>query len=404
MKQVPASGNKAVFVYFLVISLDSISFCLIAPILAPLLAHSSVFFPAHHSVFLDYSLYGLLISFFPLAYMIGAPILGILSDRFGRKRVLLCSLILTLIAFVSYVVAFAWKSIEILIFARLLAGLSASSQGVAQAAVIDFAKNNEKPRVISTIAIGMTMGLVIGPLFASFWISTATWIPFAIVILFGIFSIFLLIIFINNDSLFSTQSIKKSSFRHFLKKPQIRQLFILFVLFEFGWSLYYQTLPLWLSLHWHLKNPQLGFINSYVGTLLALSLFLGTRLGLRFTTLPSLIELGFSFGACTLVLITTKISLLSFLLLVFPIVLAVALIYPALISQLSELCSADQQGLLMGMSDAFMALTFTITGTLSSLLSYFNSTLPFLLAAICWVTAGFGSIKYNKKVALCNSV
>ncbi len=162
-------NNKSAIVYFIVVALDSISYGLIAPILAPLLTSHNGFFFSNHSEIYQYWLYGIFIGLFPLTYMIAAPILGLLSDRYGRKKLLLICLLITLTTFICYAFAFTYKLIGLLLFARVLAGLSAGSQGVAQAAVADFADQKNKPHMISIIAIGMTLGLIIGPLVASVW-------------------------------------------------------------------------------------------------------------------------------------------------------------------------------------------------------------------------------------------
>ncbi len=70
---------------------------------------------------------------------------------------------ITLTTFICYAFAFTFKLISLLIIARILAGLSAGSQGVAQAAVADFSDKKNKPHMISIIAVGMTLGLIIGP-------------------------------------------------------------------------------------------------------------------------------------------------------------------------------------------------------------------------------------------------
>ncbi len=402
MKQVPVH-NRAIFAYFLVISIDSISFGLIAPILAPLLTNPSVFFPLHLSSFSHYCLYGLLISLFPLTYMIGAPILGILSDRFGRKRILLYCLLITLLSFIGYACAFICKSIVIFILARMLSGLSAGSQGVAQAAVIDFAKQNEKPYFISLIAVGMTIGLILGPMAATLWTHTASWVPFTVVFLLGLLSIILLQIYAQDNPHVFIFSFTKASLKEFLKKPDMMRLLVLFLLFELGWSMFYQALPLWVNIHWQLKNSQLGFINSYVGTLLAVCLLLGTRWGLRFVSLTSLIQFGFGIGVSALLFLSTLASLPFFLLLIFPVVLTVALVYPSLITQLSEIGGIEKQGLLMGISDTLLAFSFTVTGFISSILTYFNPALPFIVSAICWGIGGLLLFTYQDKTS-CNSV
>jgi DHA1 family tetracycline resistance protein-like MFS transporter len=400
MEQVPRKNSLTVFIYFLIIALDSISFGLIAPILAPLLADSSLFFSHAYSPFWHYCLYGLLISLFPLTFMLGAPILGTLSDRYGRKKILLACLMLSVVAFCSYACAFTYKNLSMLILGRMLAGVSAGSQGVAQAAVVDFANQREKPLIISTIAIGMTMGLILGPLVATLWTHAASWIPFVVVIFLSIIAI-LLLWRVRDDQ--RVISYAQTSWRSFLSKSGVGKLLGIFFLFELGWSLYFQTLPLWLSVHWHLQHAAIGFINSYVGAMLAVCLFMGTRIGLRFISLAALIQLGFGIGVLGLCMITLSVSFIYFLILALPVVFAVALVYPGIITQLSELSSAEQQGLLMGVTDALLALAFAITGMLSSLLTYFNPYLPFFIAALFWIIASIGCLKL-KKVALCNSV
>lgn len=402
MEQVPAKKNSVVFIYFLIIAIDSISFGLIGPIIAPLLAKSSIFFSSVHSIFLHYLIYGILISLFSLAFMIAAPILGYLSDHFGRKKILFFCLVIALIAFFIYAIAFILKNIFLFMMARLLAGISAGSQGVAQAAVVDFAKQHEKPLVVSTIAIGMTMGLIVGPLLASIWTHAASWLPFVIVMGLSFIALLLLTCIKSSQKIYSTKHIK-NAFSTFVKKPGTVYLLTLFFLFELGWSLYYQSLPLWLGLHWHMKNPELGFINSYVGTLLAICLYFGCRIGSRFVSLPNLIQCSFALGVIALFLLIFKNSLLYFLILALPIVFAVAIIYPGLIALLSELCSPEQQGLMMGTTDALLAFAFAVTGLLSSILMYLNPFLPFLAASLCWIAAAIGTYQSRRTLA-CNSV
>ncbi len=93
-------NNKSAIVYFIVVALDSISYGLIAPILAPLLTSHNGFFFSNHSEIYQYWLYGIFIGLFPLTYMIAAPILGLLSDRYGRKKLLLICLLITLTTFI----------------------------------------------------------------------------------------------------------------------------------------------------------------------------------------------------------------------------------------------------------------------------------------------------------------
>ncbi len=381
--------NKSAFVYFTIVALDSISYGLIAPILAPLLtSHHSFFFSSHSSLY-QYSLYGIFIGIFPFTYMISAPILGLLSDRFGRKKVLLACLSITITTFMCYTVAFFYKLISVLIIARILAGLSAGSQGVAQAAVADFADQKNKPHMISIIAVGMTLGLIIGPLVACLWSNNFSWLPFIMVILFCLFCMLLLWrlpeINRNNISHFSLAAIKQ-----LINIPSVFKLLMVFLLFEIGWSLYLQSLPLFLNLSFHLQTREIGLVNAFIGTVLAICLLIGTRSSFKFTrfTLIGTSQLGITLGLMTLFIEIVKIPLWLFLISALPMMLGVALIYPCIISQLSILVANEKQGLLMGITDGLIALAFTLTGFLSSLLIYININSVFWVAAFCWIIAG----------------
>lgn len=399
MEQVPVKNSSAIMVYFLIVALDSISFGLMAPILAPLLASQDVFFAAHFSPFFRYCLYGLLVSLFHVGFMLGAPLLGMLSDKYGRKRVLFVSLILTLIACIAYGISFEFKSISVFIFARLLAGISASSQGVAQAGAANLSQQKNKPIVMSTIGIGMTSGLIIGPLVGSLWTYTASWVPMAVVIFLCCMNILLLWYFVNDNPVTHASTTNRVAFY----KPEVKKLLWIFLIFELGWSLYFQSLPTWLSLHWQLENKSIGYSISIISTMLALCLYFGLRIGLKFTSRDNLIQIGFFGGAAALIFIALPISMYYFFLLSFPIVLTVAWIYPSIISLLSELIPAEEQGLLMGITDALLAFSFAFSGVFSSLLSYFNPKLPFLAASCIWITGAIFCLNY-KRIALCNSV
>lgn len=395
--------KKTVAIYFLIIALDSISFGLIAPIIAPLLTQARAFFAPFPSSVLAYIFYGLLLSSFHLAFMFGAPLFGTLSDLFGRKKILLCCLFLTLIAFVMYILSFAANNFSLLVLARILSGLSAGSQCIAQAAIISYSVQNKKPSIISFIAIGMTLGLIVGPLLASLWSYTTTWVPFGIVMLLTTFNIFILILFLEEKNNLLDKKTKSINIKYLFKIPFIFHLLGTFFLFELGWSLYYQATPLWISLQWNIKNPQLGLIHSYIGIALTISLFFMARIGLKLTALTQLISGGFLLGIIALLFIFIQPRFFIFLLTTLPIVVTIALVYPGLVVHISEIFTNEQQGLIMGITNALLALAFSITGILSSALIYWNPSSPFLVAAIFWGTATMIYIKFSRKIT-CSSV
>jgi len=103
---------------------------------------------------------GLLVASFSLAQLVCSPLSGRLSDRIGRKPVLLASLVGTAIG--SLLTGLA-GSLWVLFAARLLDGASGASVSVAQAAVTDVATPEERPRLLGLLGAAFGVGFALGP-------------------------------------------------------------------------------------------------------------------------------------------------------------------------------------------------------------------------------------------------
>ena len=103
---------------------------------------------------------GLVVASFSVAQMIGSPILGRLSDRWGRKPVLLLSLCGTAIG--SLVTGLA-GTVWLLALGRIIDGVSGASVSVAQAAVTDVAEPDQRARLLGLLGAAFGVGFVVGP-------------------------------------------------------------------------------------------------------------------------------------------------------------------------------------------------------------------------------------------------
>lgn len=103
---------------------------------------------------------GLLVASFSLAQLVFAPAWGRLSDRIGRKPVLVASLVGTALA--SLLTGLA-GSLWVLFLARILDGVSGASVSVAQAAVTDVAPPAERARLLGLLSAAFGLGFVLGP-------------------------------------------------------------------------------------------------------------------------------------------------------------------------------------------------------------------------------------------------
>ena len=103
---------------------------------------------------------GLLFASFSLAQLLMAPVLGYLSDRIGRKRVIIISLIGTAVgSFITGAAGALW----VLFAGRIVDGASGGSLSVAQAAVADIAPEERRPALLGMLGAAFGIGFVLGP-------------------------------------------------------------------------------------------------------------------------------------------------------------------------------------------------------------------------------------------------
>src|SRR5258708_18395534 len=137
-------------IILLIVFIDLIGFGMIIPIL-PLYGQS---FGA-----LEWQI-GLLLASYSFMQFLASPVLGGISDRFGRKPVLLCSLLGSAIGYILMANA---HSLFMLFLARIIAGISGASVGTASAYIADITPPENRSRRIGLIGAAFGVGFVLGP-------------------------------------------------------------------------------------------------------------------------------------------------------------------------------------------------------------------------------------------------
>lgn len=108
---------------------------------------------------------GLLMASFALAQMVSAPFWGRLSDRMGRRPVLLCSQMLAASAYVVFGLA---DTVALLLVCRFLQGAGGGTPSVVSAYVTDAVRPEERAKALGWISACTSAGVMIGPAIASF--------------------------------------------------------------------------------------------------------------------------------------------------------------------------------------------------------------------------------------------
>lgn len=142
------------FTVFFVVLIDLIGFGIVLPLL-----------PFYGSEFGATAItIGLLYSIFSFAQLIFSPIWGSLSDRIGRRPIMLIS---TLGSMVAYIIFGLAGSLGVLLFSRLLAGVMGGSISTAQAYIADVTTTEERARGMGLIGAAFGIGFVLGPVLAA---------------------------------------------------------------------------------------------------------------------------------------------------------------------------------------------------------------------------------------------
>ncbi len=150
MRPLPPSAGRPLLVIFLVVLVNLLGFGIIIPLL-PFYATRLGASPLA---------VGWLFASFSLAQLLAAPVLGDLSDRYGRRPVLIFSLLGTVASFVLLAVA---RSVPVLFVARIVDGLSGGNISTARAYIGDVTTEDDRARGYGLIGAAFGLGFIAGP-------------------------------------------------------------------------------------------------------------------------------------------------------------------------------------------------------------------------------------------------
>ncbi len=106
---------------------------------------------------------GVLFASFAAAQFVATPTLGRISDRFGRRRVIVVSLGANALAMGLFSVAASRHALWLLFASRIVAGATSGNIGACQAAIADVADGAERTRAMGKLGAGIGLGMMLGP-------------------------------------------------------------------------------------------------------------------------------------------------------------------------------------------------------------------------------------------------
>ncbi len=408
---------KKLFPLYGTVFLDMLGVGIMIPVLAGLfLGSENIFHIANETE--GVLLMSALLSAYPLFQFFGQPILGKLSDTWGRKPLLVSSLIGTLVGYVLGIFSLYSGSLTLLFASRIIDGFTGGNITIAQTMIIDKTEPLDRPRAIGMLGAMFGSGFIVGPYIGGLLSDTlifgvyAFYLPFILSALLSLTAIVSIHFYVTETH--TAISDKKSHINvtvllHEIKNTCLRTFniiiknesgyrlyFLLPLLFYVGFNGFTQYFQTYLKLALQLKQIEIGQVFAFIGILIALTqgLLIGrvTKykrdydlllmvlpiLAIGFAILSFQSELYWVFGSLILISVPAGLSIPQFM--------AIA----------SKRTDKTKQGEIIGTLGSMQSLSSIIAPLISGALSLIYLPLPFIFSGA--VILFIAIIIYKKKL------
>lgn len=397
---------------FLVIFIDGMGMGLVIPMLNALIVDTqSGFFTHALSPAMHNFIYGLVIASYMFCWFFGSSILGDLSDRLGRKKSLLICMSGAVLSYLISAIAIPLHSISILLLGRVIGGLTAGSQPIAQAAIVDLSEPEHIARNLGFILLALSLGFIVGPLCGGVlsnsalvpWFSFAT--PFYYAAIFSLINVILLWwLFKDVEQVLRPKKafnpyhaieIFISAFKHI----EVRNISIVYFVFVFGWSSYYSFVAMFLLDNYNFSPMRVSIFMAIMG----IGFGIGNGILVEFFTGRFSLKNNF---ACSCLLSAVLIFLMVSIkqawvswVGVIPLACCVAIAFASALTLFSNQVSRERQGWVMGITCSIMAFVWAVNSVVVGLLASWSTQLPIFVAAISLLlVTGMTFILIKRKV------
>lgn len=252
--------NKALIAIAVVVFVDLLGFSIILPLL-PYYASTFAASPA---------MIGYLVASYSICQFIAAPILGGMSDRFGRRPLLIYSQLGSFVGFVLLAVA---NSLPVLFLSRIVDGISGGNLTIAQAYIADVTPPKERASAMAVIGIGFGLGFIIGPPIGGF-LATAFGFsaPAIAAAIFALASTSLTTFYLKEHQHVRDEN-SRTGLRSYMRvfeymaDDKMRKLYLVFLFFALPFSLYVSMFSLFAKIELHFTAQDVGLFLMFVGLL-----------------------------------------------------------------------------------------------------------------------------------------
>jgi len=361
---------------------------------------------------------GFLFASFAACQLISGPILGNLSDRYGRRPLLLFSQVGSL---VSLLVMASAPALWAVFLGRIISGITAGNLTIAQAYITDHTKPENRTRAFGIIGVAFGIGFAIGPAISGWLVDlnpevvythaqivSALARPLLLAAGLSALSIVATFVLLFDDPPVAQEGdgppppagrrlgiLEWRGYAEYFKRPGLARLLVQFFLFSVGFSMFFSGFAMFAERRFtwngHPFGPrEVGWIYAYAGVIgIVIQGGLLRQLSKRFGDAP-LVTAGFLFSAVGYVILGAVHTV--GLLLVAATVSSIgnSFLRPALTARVTQTVARHEQGVVLGLTQSLQAIAQVFAPALAGLLIEHDQL--FVWAALAATAASIGLI------------
>lgn len=397
---------------FFTVFLDVVGVGIATPTITPLMLRAdSGLLPSTYPIDERTILLGYLLASFSIAGFFAGPLLGALSDRYGRKPVLLLSLLLTLSGYLIFALGIQTSSLPLLFLSRVVYGIGGGNIAIIQSAIADVSDTSSRTKNYGLMGVAFGLGFIIGPTLGGELANpeTVSWFdfttPFYAAALLAILNIGMVLLAFRETLV--TPLLRPitplTGFRNLAEAFTVRRLRILFAgvfFYTLGFSFYTQFFSVYLLKRFAFDQVHIGRYFGFVGLCIVIMQGLVVRrLSTRYTPQQilrvSVLGLAIALWCFLLPQQAWQIFLVAPLMALFQ-----GLTSPNATALVSASARADEQGKTMGINQSVLSAAFATPPIIAGYLEIINLSLPLIMAGLMALLGWFFFTRFIRQEAV----
>ncbi len=377
-------GKNAFLFVIITVALDMLGFGIIIPVIPSLIQELLNVQPEDSTIWI-----GLLSTSFAFMNFLFSPLLGAVSDKYGRRPVLLISIAMLCVNFMISALA---TTIWMLFIGRLLTGVSSATHSTANAYIADVTEPENRGKAFGMLGAAFGFGFVFGPVLGGFIGEIGPRAPFfaaaglaGINFLYGYFVLPESLSSENRRPVDLRRANPLGTLKHFSKLPHVSWFLLAAGIIGLAHTVYPSTWSVHGEIRFDWSPKEIGFTLGISGVFTAIVQAVLTGYVIKRFGPVRTVLIGMSIAFCAYLAYAFVGSALMFMLII-PFASLAGVANPALTSIMSNLTPSDAQGELQGATASINAFSMMIGPlVMSGVLWYFtHDVAPFQFAGVAF--------------------